>query len=216
MREIAAILTILIGLAGMAHAQASETSNQAIVLLIDTSGSMRDENRLAYAKEAAKAVARQLKDADLFGVIGFNINPYIVVFLDKMANNRKVVDAQIDRLKPAGQTDFLPALTQANNALEYWSASKKHVILLSDGITRGSRNDLINQVYLMKLKLNITVSAIAISKEADVRLMKSIAQYGGGFFQLVCDASTMPQVMAEQLFSNTGTPQPNSEAQTCP
>ena len=215
MREVIAVLTILIGLAGMADAQASETSNQAIVLLIDTSGSMRDENRLIYAKEAAKVVTRQLKDADLFGVIGFNINTYIVVGLDKLANNRKVVDAQIDRLKAGGYTDFLPALTDAKDALENLYASKKHVVLLSDGVTRGSPSALLNLVSEM-LKVNITVSTIAISKEADVRVMSRMARSGGGFFQLVCDASTMPQLMVENLFSNTGSPQPNSEAQKCP
>ena len=164
MREVIAVLTILIGLAGMADAQASETSNQAIVLLIDTSGSMRDENRLIYAKEAAKTVARQLKDGDLFGVIGFNINTYIVVGLDKLTNNRKVVDAQIDGLKAGGYTDFLPALTDAKDALENLYASKKHVVLLSDGVTRGSPSALLNLVSEM-LKVNITVSTNANATE---------------------------------------------------
>ncbi len=42
-----------------------EEKTRAVVLVIDKSASMRDENRIVYAKEAAKAVARQLKDTDL-------------------------------------------------------------------------------------------------------------------------------------------------------
>ena len=38
-----------------------EEKNRAIVLVVDKSGSMRDDNRIVYAKEAAKAVARQLQ-----------------------------------------------------------------------------------------------------------------------------------------------------------
>ena len=49
-----------------------EEKNRAIVLVVDKSGSMRDDNRLVFAKEAAKSVARQLRDIDQLGVIGFD------------------------------------------------------------------------------------------------------------------------------------------------
>ena len=81
--------------------------NRAVVLVIDKSGSMRDDNRILYAKEAAKAVARQLKDIDLLGVVGFDDSPFVVVYLETMARLRGVIDNQIDRLKPGGQTYFL-------------------------------------------------------------------------------------------------------------
>ncbi|HWH78956.1 MAG TPA: VWA domain-containing protein, partial [Candidatus Binatus sp.] len=90
-----------------------EEKNRAVVLVIDKSGSMRDDNRIVYAKEAAKAVARQLKDNDLLGVVGFDDSPFVVVYLETMARLRGVVDNQIDRLKPGGQTYFLPALNEA-------------------------------------------------------------------------------------------------------
>ena len=82
--------------------------NRAVVLVIDKSGSMRDENRILYAKEAAKAVARQLKDIDLLGVVGFDDSPFVVVYLESMARLRGVIDNQIDRLRPGGQ-NLLPA-----------------------------------------------------------------------------------------------------------
>jgi len=59
-----------------------EEKNRAVVLVIDKSGSMREENRILYAQEAAKAVARQLKDNDLLGVVGFDVTPFGVVPLE--------------------------------------------------------------------------------------------------------------------------------------
>ena len=59
-----------------------EEKNRAIVLVVDKSGSMRDDNRIVYAKEAAKAVARQLQDIDLLGVVGFDDSPFVVVYMD--------------------------------------------------------------------------------------------------------------------------------------
>lgn len=176
-----------------------EEKNRAVVLVIDKSGSMRDDNRIIYAKEAAKAVARQLKDIDLLGVVGFDDSPFVVVYLETMARLRGVVDNQIDRLKPGGQTYFLPALHEARRQLERVNASRKHIILLSDGVTRGSQGELVDLVGLIKNELKITVSAVAISNEADVRIMKRIAQYGGGLFHHVVDPSSLPQIVLEQL-----------------
>ena len=180
-----------------------EEKNRAVVLVVDKSGSMRDDNRIVYAKEAAKAVARQLRDIDLLGVVGFDDTPFVVVYLETMARLRGVVDAQIDRLKPGGQTYFLPALLEAKRQLERTSASRKHIILLSDGVTRGSQGELVDLVGMMKNDSKITVSAVAISTEADVRIMKRIAQYGGGLFHHVTDPSTLPRIVLEQLQDKT-------------
>ena len=174
-----------------------EEKNRALV--IDKSGSMRDENRIVYAKEAAKAVARQLRDIDLLGVVGFDDSPFVVVYLETMARLRGVIDAQIDRLKPGGQTYFLPALLEAGRQLERANATRKHIILLSDGVTRGSQGELVDLVSYMKNQLKITVSTVAISSDADVRIMKRLSQYGGGLFHHTVDPSTLPQIVLEQL-----------------
>ncbi len=176
-----------------------EEKNRALVLVIDKSGSMRDDNRIVFAKEAAKAVARQLKDIDLLGVVGFDDSPFVIVYLETMARLRSVVSAQIDRLKPGGQTYFLPALLEAKRQLERVNASRKHIMLLSDGVTRGSQGELVDLVSAMRNDSKITVSAVAISNEADIRIMKRIAQYGGGLFHHVVDPSTLPQIVLDQL-----------------
>jgi len=176
-----------------------EEKNRAVVLVIDKSGSMRDDNRIIFAKEAAKAVARQLKDIDLLGVVGFDDSPFVVVYLESMTRLRSVVSAQIDRLKPGGQTYFLPAMLEAKRQLERVNASRKHIMLLSDGVTRGSQSELVDLVSTMRNDSKITTSAVAISNEADIRIMKRIAQYGGGLFHHVVDPSTLPQIVLDQL-----------------
>ena len=176
-----------------------EEKNRAVVLVVDKSGSMRDDNRILYAKEAAKAVARQLRDIDLLGVVGFDDSPFVVVYLETMARLRGVVDSQIDRLKPGGQTYFLPALMEARRQLERANATRKHLILLSDGVTRGSQGELVDLVSQMRNDLKITVSAVAISSEADVRIMKRLSQYGGGVFHHTVDPTSLPRIVLEQL-----------------
>jgi uncharacterized membrane protein len=177
-----------------------DEKNRAVVLVIDKSGSMRDENRMLFAKEAAKAVARQLRDIDLLGVIGFDDSPFVVVYLETIARLRGVIESQIDRLKPGGQTYFLPALKEAKRQLERVNAARKHIILISDGETRGSVGELVDLVTEMRRDQKITVSAVAISAEAGVPVLKRISRdHGGGMFHHTVDPSTLPQIVLEQL-----------------
>lgn len=179
-----------------------EERNRAIILVIDKSGSMREENRILYAQEAAKAVARQLKDNDLLGIIGFDVTPFVVVPLEAVGKLRGIIDAQINRLKPGGQTYFYPALIEAKRQIERANAARKHVILLSDGETRGTQGELVDLVSVMKNEMKVTVSAIAIGAEADIRIMKRISQYGGGLFHQTINPSSLPQIVLQQLQEN--------------
>ena len=180
-----------------------EEKNRAVVLVIDKSGSMREENRILYAQEAAKVVARQLKDNDFLGVVGFDVSAFVVVPLESVGKLRRVIDAQIDRLKPGGQTYFYPALREAQRQIEKANTARKHIILLSDGETRGSQGELVDLVGVMKNEMKITVSAIAIGSDADIRIMKRISQYGGGLFHHTIDPTTLPQIVLQQLQDNT-------------
>ncbi|MEK7210527.1 MAG: VWA domain-containing protein, partial [Candidatus Binatota bacterium] len=176
-----------------------EEKNRAVVLVIDKSGSMREENRLLYAQEAAKAVAAQLKDDDLLGVVGFDIEPFVVVPLSQIERVRATVSSQIDRLKAQGKTYLYPAIVEARRQLEKQSAGRKHVIILSDGETGGSGSDYVDLVTVMKEELKINVSAVAIGDQANIPLLKRIAQYGGGFFHHTNDPKTLPQIVVQEI-----------------
>ncbi len=176
-----------------------EEKNRAVLLVIDKSGSMAVEDRMLYAQEAARLVARQLKDEDFLGVVGFDSHPFVVVPLSQMGSIRATVNTQISRLKPGGRTYLLPAMVEAKRQLEAQDAGTKHVIVLSDGETGGSGGDYIDLVNVMRRELRITVSTVAIGSDANIPLMTRIAQYGGGFFHHTYDPRTLPQIVLKQM-----------------
>ncbi|MGH8010074.1 MAG: VWA domain-containing protein, partial [Candidatus Binatia bacterium] len=77
-----------------------EERRTAVVLVLDKSGSMRKQNKILYAKAGARAVARNLKDTDLLGIVGFDQEPFVVVPLEYLGKTRIDIDERIDRLKP--------------------------------------------------------------------------------------------------------------------
>jgi uncharacterized membrane protein len=176
-----------------------EEKNRAVVLVIDKSGSMREDNRILYAQEAAKAVVRQLSEQDFIGVVGFDVSPFVIIPLSPVVAVRRSFDSDIERLRPGGRTFLLPAINEARRQLQRHDAARKHVIILSDGETGGSGGDYIDLVNVMHTELKITVSAVAIGQEANLPLMKRITQYGGGFFHHTFDPKSVPRIVLQQI-----------------
>jgi uncharacterized membrane protein len=176
-----------------------EEKTRAVVLVIDKSGSMREDNRILYAQEAAKGVVRQLNDNDFVGVVGFDASPFVITPLSRVSNVRRSFDLDIERLRASGRTYLLPAINEAKRQLQRQDAALKHVIILSDGETGGSGGDYIDLVNVMRTELKITVSGVAIGQDANVPLIKRITQYGGGFFHHIQDPRSLPRIVLQQI-----------------
>jgi Mg-chelatase subunit ChlD len=176
-----------------------QEKKRAVILVIDKSGSMREDNRILYAREAAKSLIRQLRDSDLIGVTAFDISAFVVVPLSQVGRVRESFSSDIERLKPGGRTYILPGLVEAKRQLERQTADTKHVIILSDGETAGAQGDYIDLADIMRRESKITVSAVAVGNDANIPLLKRIAQYGGGFFHHTYDPRSLPQIVSQQL-----------------
>src|SRR5262249_23141777 len=163
------------------------------------SGSMRKENKLLYAKEGARTVARNLKDTDLLGVIGFDRDPFVVVPLEYLGKIRNQFDDRLDQLKASGGTFLLPALQEAKRQLERQYATRKQIVILTDGETGGSGSDYLDLITVMRREEKITVSAIAVGEEANLRLLSRLADYGGGAFHHTTDPSTLPDLFLDEM-----------------
>ncbi len=176
-----------------------EEPRTAMLLIIDKSGSMRKQQKLLYAKLGARAVVRNLTDTDLFGVIGFDKTPFVVAPLDYLGKTRAQLGDRIDRLKPSGGTFLLPALQEAKRQLERQYATRKHIVLLTDGETGGSGSDYLDLAAVLRNELKITISTIAVGKQPNLRLLSRLADYGGGAFYHTTDPSTLPDLFLDEL-----------------
>ncbi len=107
------------------------------------------------------------------------------------AREKQAVHQAISTIKAGGGTDGYPALKESYQVLFERPALLKHVIFLSDGqMTRGDFSGLIRRMS----KDKITVSSVAIGKDADAQLMFDIAKWGRGRFYYTEDDSTIPRI----------------------
>jgi len=172
---------------------------RALVLIIDKSGSMGRHDKLTYAKMAAETVLSTLKANDLVSVIGFDVQPFVVVPLQPLGQIRPYFRQTVERLRAQGRTYLLPAMEEAERTLAQSGAVIKHVVILTDGETGGTPEMYYDLVSTMRHREGSTISTIAIGREANLRLLQAIAKYGGGSFYQTDSPENLPEVFVEDV-----------------
>jgi Ca-activated chloride channel homolog len=152
-----------------------------VVLVLDTSGSMREGNKIQNLKAGAKELIKMLDDEDHLSLITFSDR---VAWADKdvvVKDNRGRINHQIDSLFSQGGTALYDAVGSA-----YQYLAKKQtpdrifaVVTLTDGIDNKSSMplpNLISQIRYNGETKNVGVFTIAYGSDADSRVLKQIAE----------------------------------------
>jgi Mg-chelatase subunit ChlD len=176
----------------------------AMVIVIDHSGSMSDPmpgsstlTKQQLAGDAAILALQSLQKDDLAGVIGFSDEPEWVVPLSSNTNPDRAAD-RIRAMTSTDGTNICPALGQACDALEKVTpeqASVKRILLLTDGMSDpGNYEALIQRLRAA----HITLSTIAVGGDADVHLLKHLAQGGSGMMYAVDSPDLLRQAFIRE------------------
>jgi len=176
----------------------------ALVILVDRSNSMgynsrlrtlRDGEKLRYAKEAALSVVRQLRDRDLVGVTVFDSRKHVIAPLRPLSDNREQLETDLPRVVENGGTDFFDALQEAREELAAARVNRRHVILLTDGDTNRPAPDHYPLIADLE-KAGISVTTIRIGNdEVNLRLLRDISGQTGGEFYHVRNVELLPDLM---------------------
>lgn len=173
---------------------AIELPGLSLILVIDKSQSMsgdiKDKKKLEGAKIAAFSTVEMLNPMDRVGILAFDTKFQWVVPIMQAEDRRKIVN-RLSTLVADGGTDLYIALEETFKVLEGISAAKKHVIVLSDGLT--TEGDFHALVRAMN-ESRITISTVALGKDADRNLLKSIAQWGGGRSYYTDNSENLPRI----------------------
>ncbi|MET3575800.1 VWA domain-containing protein [Bhargavaea ullalensis] len=165
-----------------------------LVIVLDRSGSMMG-TKLDMAKEAASRSAALLRPDDTLGFIAFDDEPWEVIETGPVGDPAKALES-IQSVITGGGTDLFPAVRLAVERLSEADAQRKHVILLTDGMSAegGDYEGVLKQAA----SNNITVSSVAIGSDADRVLLSRLADLGSGRFYDVRDADAVPAILSRE------------------
>ncbi|UAJ72060.1 VWA domain-containing protein [Synechocystis sp. PCC 7339] len=151
---------------------------QALVLLIDTSGSMGGD-KLSEVKNAAIAfVERQDLTRDEIAVIGFSSD---IQLGSTLTNNREALQYAIDNLNDGGGTLMDQGINAAVEQLENSLSTKKNILLFTDGQPGYAGADVNEEIEKTLMAGNnardeqIKILAIATG-DADIYFLQDLTQ----------------------------------------
>jgi Ca-activated chloride channel family protein len=150
--------------------------------VIDSSGSMGEEDKLSAACRAAWAALQCLRPEDTFNIIAFNLAPTPLSDAPLSADESGIARAEVflKNLSPRGGTSLVPAIEQAAGMIQPQRASA--IVLLSDGEATDVQNHApIVQMLQSRAGEMPRIASIGVGNEVNRPLLDRLARDTGGF-----------------------------------
>ncbi len=159
-----------------------------IYLVVDTSGSMDEQNKLVQAKDALNSFLDQVQgDRDRVGMVPFSDSVYGQVPLADIGTARSALKRNVNALKANGRTALLDGVAFAYDDLQRRGDRDRinTIVVMTDGIENASSINLSRLTQKIKSGnasgVPVIIFCIAYGNDADMNTMTAIAEPTGGF-----------------------------------
>lgn len=178
---------LVITVEGAETREAAPRPRVGVIAVIDHSGSMGSDRKLATAKDAVRQIAEYLDETDdTLGVVGYSDEANVISAAGKasLAAAKEAVAA----LEPTWSTNLYGGLElglkEAGRLADQWGdadAVEIRVILISDGLANvgETRAEKIAEL-VADLPRGVRVSTIGVGPDCDHSLLADITAAGGG------------------------------------
>jgi Ca-activated chloride channel family protein len=166
---------------GILQAWKLEKKHSNVVLVLDTSGSMREEGKMQSAKEGAKQLVQLLDDSDTFSFLPFSSELHWAQEDASVKGERPQLVQHVDSLFAGGGTalyDSINAAYQHLAAVPNPDAKIQAVVVLTDGEDTESKmklNELMERIKYNSESRAIHVFTIGYGRDARKDILQQIA-----------------------------------------
>jgi Ca-activated chloride channel family protein len=158
-----------------------------IMLVVDTSGSMSEENKLAEAQRGLKTFFREIGSQDRVGLMSFNDQVFKLQPVRPFGQNRAALQKSVDEMIPDGETAVYDATEAGFRAIQDMRDESRinAVVVLTDG--EDNQSDLADTELVSELQrqaksegLAVRVYTIAYGSQANKPVLANISRASGG------------------------------------
>ena len=161
-----------------------------VYLVVDTSGSMEEGGKIALTRTALRSFVAQIRgDRDQVGLITFATNVNLVRALQPLDDaGRTQLNRAVDGLVASGNTALIDGVWMAYTELMANSnpESINAIVVMTDGQENSSRQSLSalqRRIQQEQGSQQIVIFTIAFGSDADEKLMRTMAEMGGGQYR---------------------------------
>jgi Ca-activated chloride channel family protein len=179
--------------------------DMALTFVIDTSGSMDQENRLELVKDALLTLVDGLGSGDEVAIVAYGDQAWEVLPMTSVRQSRTIRDA-LRNLRPGGSTNAEAGLTLAYDIADahYRRDAVNRVILCSDGVANvgatGPGQILDRIGNSVRRGITLTSIGVGMGNYNDV-MMEQLADKGDGAYFYVDDRAEADRVFGEEITS---------------
>ncbi|MBI5302278.1 MAG: VWA domain-containing protein, partial [Chloroflexi bacterium] len=159
-----------------------------ILLVVDTSGSMGEQNKLGQAQDALSTFLDQIQgDRDRVGLVPFASSVYGTVALQDIGTQRVALKNRVGAFKADGRTALLDAVAFAYDDLQKRGDKERinAIVAMTDGIENASSTN--TNALVQKIRrgnqsgVPVIIFSIAYGNDADFNALNALAEVTGGF-----------------------------------
>lgn len=197
--------TLALSIAGRPVTRASRR-NVNLTLVVDRSGSMREEGRMDYLKRGLLDMVGQLKDGDVISLVSFDqrLCAPIKHFVVGRDDPGKLTKA-IHDLRPRGNTNLHAGLQEGYRIADaaYRDDYSNRVLLITDalantGVTDASTMSLVSDYYDSR---RIRLSGIGVGREFNDHLLDQLTEKGRGAYVFLGSPAEVDAVFGGRFIS---------------
>jgi len=173
-----------------------------LVVVIDTSGSMAEDDRIGYVRTGLHRLIDELEDGDRLALVTYSNGVTEWSGLDQPLDRAALHDAA-DQLQADGGTNLYGGLERgfqiANSAFDL--ERQNRVMLMSDGLPTAGITDDGSIVAMAEgyVSDGVGLTTIGVGLDFNVELMRRLAERGAGSFYFLESPQAIAEVFSEEL-----------------
>jgi Ca-activated chloride channel family protein len=179
-----------------------------LALVIDKSGSMNDEGKMEFARQASHQLVDRLGRDDILSIVTYD-HTVRVIWPARPVKDRQRLHRIIDGIYAGGRTFLSGGLEQGFRQAKVTRRKGylNRVLLLSDGLANVGvvdREKLRNRASQMAER-NISISTFGVGYEFDEDLLSRVARGGGGSYYYIANPSDMVAALKREFHMASST-----------
>ena len=173
-----------------------------LVVVLDTSGSMAEDDRIGYVRSGLDRLIDELEDGDRLALVTYSDGVTEWSGLDQPLD-RAALHAAADQLVAAGSTNLYGGLERGFQIASgaYDLERQNRVILMSDGLPTTGITDDASIVAMAEQRVSdgVGLSTIGVGLDFNANLMRGLAERGAGSFYFLESPQAIAEVFSEEL-----------------
>ncbi len=188
--------------------EVSDSARMVGAIVIDSSGSMEDNDPDRVRVEAAKSFIDAMGDNDLLCVYDFGSSEEDVRLLQDFTNDKEELYDAVDEVEAVGGTPLYQALVEAANHLKAFkdeqgqSGDRYFIIVITDGQSTDANYTLDDAVDAAK-EVPLPIFAVGLGSGVDIDSLSTLAYETGGSYMQADEAQQLIQLFQAQAIATS-------------